>query len=493
LRLRPLLPILVLGVTLAPHASLAQSSAALGHYRLGVVRSEEGDWPAALKEFEQAYALDPKPHRGERIGMHFEDYDPAFQLGRVHARLGNFREAARYFAQCASGGYTERSANAEEFRRWRAAVERALVAAAPTLVPSPPTRPTPTATPPTPPAPPPSTALPPPTAIVGAILRASPTALRTAGPVTAIPIAALARMSPAAPVSTPRPRRSRAVAFPQTGGIDKGLLVALVAFAASLALLGLLRRERTRRPPPLDDRAVPLGRYRITGLLGSGRHSFVYDARDRSEKRPVALRVRRPDLAAEATEPFSREIDALEELASRSKALPVPGLYSRSVHRGPGGSLEYAVLERLSGRSLFDLSHQARRRLDPTLSLEILHEIAAALRRLRAADMSSPELSAEDVFLLDPVPSNAGNPIHLKILGATRRAVDSAREATAIAALASELFRGRTERWEEDDWVISHIPAPVREALLRAREGDTISLEELERILRDSTGRGETP
>lgn len=107
--------------------------------------------------------------------------------------------------------------------------------------------------------------------------------------------------------------------------------------------------------------------------------------------------------------------------------------------------------------------------------------------------MSSPELSAEDVFLLDPVPSNAGNPIHLKILGATRRAVDSAREATAIAALASELFRGRTERWEEDDWVISHIPAPVREALLRAREGDTISLEELERILRDSTGRGETP
>ena len=113
-----LLVSLLLGAAIASGLSLAQSSAALGHYHLGVVRSEEGDWPAALKEFEQAYALDPKPHRGERIGMHFEDYDPAFQLGRVHARLGNFREAARYFAQCASGGYTERSANAEEFRRW---------------------------------------------------------------------------------------------------------------------------------------------------------------------------------------------------------------------------------------------------------------------------------------------------------------------------------------------------------------------------------------
>lgn len=275
-------------------------------------------------------------------------------------------------------------------------------------------------------------------------------------------------------------------------GIDRGVVVALASFAASLALLALLRREHTRRPPPLDDRAVPLGRYRITGLLGSGRSSFVYDAQDRREKRPVALRVRRPDLASRETDPFRREVDALGKLASQSASLRVPCLYTHGFHRGPAGSLEYAVLERLSGRSLFDLSHQARRRLDPNLSIQILGEIAAAMRRLRAADASCPELSAEDVFLLDPVPTNAGNPIRLKIFGVTTPAGEPGREAVSLALLASELFRGRTERWEEDEWVVSHIPAPVLEVLVRARNGSATSLEELAMTLGSSFDRGET-
>src|SRR5262249_3264615 len=200
----------------------------------------------------------------------------------------------------------------------------------------------------------------------------------------------------------------------------------------------------------------------------------------------------RPDLDADKTAPFCREIDALEKLASQSENLPVPRLYTRGIHRGPAGSLEYAVLERLSGRSLFDLSHQARRRLDPNLSIEILREIAAVLRWLKAANAGCPDLSAEDVFLLDPVPSNAGNPIRLKIFGVTTPALKPGREAVSLGTLASELFRGRTAHWERDEWVVSHIPAPILEALAGARDGNAISLEDLERTLGDCLPRGET-
>ncbi|MGH9400392.1 MAG: tetratricopeptide repeat protein, partial [Thermoanaerobaculia bacterium] len=168
LRLIGAAAVLAASGALAALPAAAQPAAALDAYHRGQSLSDEGDYTRALAAFQKAFDLDPTPKRGERIGMHYEDYDPAFQLGRVHARLGNFEDASRFFARCASGGYTQRSQNADEYRRWKAVVDRALASARarPTAAPAEagPAEPLPTRAAPTPSAAAPAFPTPAPTA-----------------------------------------------------------------------------------------------------------------------------------------------------------------------------------------------------------------------------------------------------------------------------------------------------------------------------------------
>lgn len=89
----------------------------MAHYHRAQFLYGRRDLAGALREFEGAYALDPKPKLGERVGMHFEDYDPEFEIAGIEAQLGHWGEAKRLLALCASHGYTARSQNAEEFER----------------------------------------------------------------------------------------------------------------------------------------------------------------------------------------------------------------------------------------------------------------------------------------------------------------------------------------------------------------------------------------
>ncbi len=501
-------------VTLSAASSpvYAQSGSALTHYTRGERLYEAGDLAGAQKAFEQAYALDPRAHRGDRVGMHFEDYDPAFALGRVHARLGNFEEAEKFFRECAASGYTARSQNAEEFRRWRAVVERAVSAARDRAASMPP-QPAPRPPEPTPTGPPepeatviprePAPATPVSVALVSP--RPTPPGIRTvlSAPTPSAPdIDALPLAFPTSP-PTGRLERPSSPAAP-TGGAsrphptgaalrERGTRPFLLALAAAtLGVLLLLLRRFARRGHRMrvGEGTVPFGRYVITGLLGSGRTSFVYDARERRSGQPVALRIRRPDRPLGETERFSREAAALERIRRSSSDVPAPKVLSHGVEKTGDSSLEYLALERLSGRTLLSLSRNAGKRLDPVLSVEILREIAAALRRVRAHGLAHDDLAAEDVFLMDPVPVNAANPIHLKLLGLCAGAADPDRDAAALAAIATELFRGRAASWEKDEWVSQHIPATLREALIRARSpaGEPgVSFDEVEKALIEAT------
>ena len=235
---------------------------------------------------------------------------------------------------------------------------------------------------------------------------------------------------------------------------------------------------------------MPFGRWAITGLLAEGRFSFVYEARARRGGERVALKIRRRDKPREDTGRFEREVEALDHARRGGGKGSAPRLIARGLQKAPGGAVEFVALELLEGRSLLELSRDARRRLDPALSLEILRELARALREAREAGLVHDELATDDVFLLEPVPSNAGNPIRLRLFGLREGAPDPDRDASTLAAIATELFRGRAPSWEQDEWIARHVPPTLREALLRARgkEGTPrATFDEVERALAAST------
>lgn len=506
---------LAAAAALVPVPARAQPAAALDAYHRGQSLYDEGYFARALTAFQRAYHLDARPRHGERIGMHYEDYDPPFQLGRVHARLGNLEEASRFFSECAAGGYTERSQNADEYGRWKAAVDRAVASARarPTAAPAQtrpveppaaravPTVPAATLSPPTP-------AAPTPVPIALARPVPSPTARGVRATPPALPAATAAAAAAAEPPATPArstspPATPPAVAAPLVPApvptsprrVDgRAAALAAAGFAAALAAALLVARAR-RRPRPVGEGVVPFGRWAIAGLLAEGRFSFVYEARARRGSERAALKIRRRDRPAEDPRRFERELEALEHARRRGGRLPAPRLIARGVQKAPGGPFEYAALELLEGRTLIELSRDARRRLDPALSLEILREIARALREVREAGLVHDELATDDVFLVEPVPSNAGNPIHVRLFGLCQGRPDPDRDASTLAAIATELFRGRAPSWEQDEWIARHVPPTLREALLRARgkEGTPrATFDEVEQALVAST-RGFRP
>lgn len=481
---------------------------------------ERGDLAAALNAFEQAYGIDPQPHRGERVGMHFADYDPEFQIARIQARLGRFREAKMFFDRCAVHRYTERSENAEEYRRWRAIVDRAVTApnAAPLALP------TVTAA---------SDAIlagagpvstPPPTVSQPGGVRGGPLALSAAARRTAMWQTALLQKK--SPALTTTPAFSRAapvlgplfapdvtpavlgevVTHPASAGIETATSATRTGAADSaqpeteslvrvgilaLVLLGgvvawRLRHRQNRRP---EEGLVSFGRYAMTGLLGVGRYSFVYDARDRKTGQPVALRIRRPELESWQSERFGREAQALDRVRRLNLEGPVAGPVAHGFRKVSGQSFEYLVLERLCGKTLLDLSRNALRRLEPVLCIEILREVAAALRKIRTLGLSYLELDADDIFIVDPVPISAGNIIKLRLLGLCPGPGDPCRDAVILESIAAELFRGRVASWEQDEWVVQHVPVSLRNLLVRAREsrGTGASFEEVEQALQEAT------
>ncbi len=70
------------------------------YYGRGVTYSENGDWPAALKELKKAVSMRDKDQRMARTyGMHFIDYFPHRELGVVHYFLKEYDKAIKELEQ----------------------------------------------------------------------------------------------------------------------------------------------------------------------------------------------------------------------------------------------------------------------------------------------------------------------------------------------------------------------------------------------------------
>lgn len=118
------------------------------------------------------------------------------------------------------------------------------------------------------------------------------------------------------------------------------------------------------------------GTFRVHGKLAEGGMGTVYRAIDEKLDRPVALKVMKPDMVADAEflERFSREAKALASLQHPALAI----VYAFGEEQG----LVFMALELVEGKTLHVLVHEEAQRLSPRracgVAIQVLDGLSAA-------------------------------------------------------------------------------------------------------------------
>jgi serine/threonine protein kinase len=141
--------------------------------------------------------------------------------------------------------------------------------------------------------------------------------------------------------------------------------------------------------------AAPLHRYQILGELGQGGMGIVYQARDRQLGRDVALKVLRPDLAANpsSAERFLREARALAAVRHDH----VVEIYDY----GQQNDVLFATMPLLSGETL-ETRLKRHSPLPPTEVIRIGAELAAGLDAVHDKGLIHRDLKPSNVWLETP-------------------------------------------------------------------------------------------
>lgn len=145
-------------------------------------------------------------------------------------------------------------------------------------------------------------------------------------------------------------------------------------------------------PPRGPNELGWLGEYRVLGVLGQGGMSIVFDAEEPLLSRKLALKVLRPQIAADSVmrERFLREAKALASLP----AAHVVHVYSVGEDKG----VPYLAMERLQGESL-----AARLKRDKYLpvvdALRIAREAAEGLAVLHQRDLVHRDIKPDNLWL----------------------------------------------------------------------------------------------
>ncbi len=132
-------------------------------------------------------------------------------------------------------------------------------------------------------------------------------------------------------------------------------------------------------------------RYEIKKEIGSGGMATVYLAEDRKHRRPVAIKIFRPELPdAAGAHRFLREIEFVARLA-RPHILPLHD-------SGEVGGIPYFVAPYVDEGSLRDwLKREGQLPLDQ--ALEIAQEVAAALHFAHGKDLVHRDIKPENILL----------------------------------------------------------------------------------------------
>jgi serine/threonine protein kinase len=146
--------------------------------------------------------------------------------------------------------------------------------------------------------------------------------------------------------------------------------------------------------PREPDELGRLGHYRVLRLLGQGGMGMVFLADDTRLQRQVALKVMRPELAAnpEGRRRFLREAQA----AARIRSDHVVTIH----HVEQEGNLPYLVMELLRGKSLAEALKEGKR-LPLAFCLRIARETAEGLAAAHASGLIHRDVKPGNVWLED--------------------------------------------------------------------------------------------
>ena len=151
-------------------------------------------------------------------------------------------------------------------------------------------------------------------------------------------------------------------------------------------------------PVPLQTSAPVLhtgdvlgGRYEILKMLGEGGMGAVYKAKDRELDRPVALKVIRPELAANP--PFWRA-------SSRNCSLPPGHAQERDSHLRPGRSRGREVHHHGVRRGARPaLPDPGKKKFAPEEAVEIIQQVCRALEAAHSVGVIHRDLKPQNIML----------------------------------------------------------------------------------------------
>jgi beta-lactam-binding protein with PASTA domain/tRNA A-37 threonylcarbamoyl transferase component Bud32 len=230
----------------------------------------------------------------------------------------------------------------------------------------------------------------------------------------------------------------------------------------------------------LVGRSLGRRRYEVVAQIARGGMATVYRVHDRQLDRVVALKVPRPELARDQAfrEQFRREARAAARLAHPN----VVAVHDSGEDRG----LPWIVMELVEGQTLRALL-DARGRLDPETSAELLGEIADALDHAHRHGIAHLDVKPENVLLTSDSVKVADFGLVRAAHGASDHAlagtvqycapevlrgglVDGRADVYSLGVVAYECLTGRVPFGGGDPdrvaWQVLHgrVPAPSRTA-----------------------------
>jgi len=146
-------------------------------------------------------------------------------------------------------------------------------------------------------------------------------------------------------------------------------------------------------PPQGPDELGRLGPYRVLKVLGTGAMGVVFQAEDTHLRRPVALKVMRPHLAASAE--FHRRFLREARLAGAIEHEHIVTVYQVGEDRG----VPFLAMQLLRGETLADRLERAGGRLPLPEVLRVGREIAEGLAAAHARGLVHRDIKPANVWL----------------------------------------------------------------------------------------------
>jgi len=162
-------------------------------------------------------------------------------------------------------------------------------------------------------------------------------------------------------------------------------------------------------PPVLPPGATVAGRYRIVRFIARGGMGEVYEVLDSTLDQAVALKVLRPDLAADpvALERLKREVLLARQVTHHN----VCRIFDLVIHRGrqPDGTVQVfagVTMELLAGETLAERLGRTGA-MSPDEALPLVRQMASALAAAHAAGVVHRDFKCGNVMVLPPATGEA--------------------------------------------------------------------------------------